>query len=81
MTYYRNVIAANFNNLVQVMSCYGVVTPKQKRKRFRSRYRGKMGSVPKKLLSLGVAGKLDNISNKWSDLTFAFAFALVWLDH
>ena len=39
----------------------------------------KMGSVLKKSLSLGVAGKLDNIRNQWSNI--AFAFALVWFDH
>ena len=34
-----------------------------------------------KSLLLGVPGKLDNIRNQWSDIAFAFAFRLVWLDH
>ena len=28
-----------------------------------------------------MAGKQDNIRNQWSDIAFAFALALVWLDH
>ena len=48
--------------------------PERKRKRFYS-------VLYQISLSLGVAGKLDNVRNQWSDITFAFTFALVWLDH